>query len=936
MKRILYVLAFIFFGLFGVVNEGWSEPDTIYKNEGSIGTIDGITATGNINNTASNGNPAPAFGNTTDKNTTFTFTGFDVSDYENLELSIDAKFGSFPSTTDTWPYATVTFYKNNVVVKTDNTTIKWTTKGNTYSTYTISNIPDFDKIIIVCSPASGTSGKGNPTTSYSTYMDNITLTGEGEAPKYTITFNNCGIQTEQTQENHGDEIIFNDGQCSNDCKLNGWKFLGWFTSNENHNTKVSSPYIPTSNITLYAWYSLGENNVITDTLDYYLLGVPSDANPQYQLFTNKKQSSNAIYCGKSGGSHEAIQLRIDNFSDDYRSGIISSNTGGLLHSIKVKWNSNTANNRSLQIYTSDTAYKKPNDMWNDGIQLNYLSIDKDDNNEKNLSNKPFIGIRAAGGPLYLDTIFITWKNGNDIQYSINPKCFSTPITITEWFENSVEFDINGKDSLYNEPFTECDSIRMLVTNAINDTCIRWFHVPQFVDGNMSVDPNCDVVVLNGKTFTPQDGAHSKGVYVYPGGTLIVNDEYTVDSLVLRRDNDNIPYFSYNGTLNTNKLYFELRTNGEDWRWLTLPDTLKSSIINGKDEAIIKYYDDSIRAINGRGGWIDEYKTNNKVYTRKYAPGQGCIFGVDSDRKMIYQFELNTNILSKEDDIKDVPVHTYKNPIAPPNDLGWNVIGNPFMDECYISSDNPIRVGQLIHNDSDPWNGGWTISDTIEQKLKYIVEYQNGEYVAIPLTKNGIKLKPYTSFFVQIDTTGSENKVLRFTKDTENYGRAPQRTKQISEETFLQLNINNKQTGCFISNKYNNEYEINADLESFDNQLYQTINDYKLIYSAINDSIIEHGINIFGYGEVSLNDITDINSFEEINIFYNEHWYNLLNGDTPNVQGNFILFARRSKNDIHTGLNETIINTGVKKFIHNGYIYVVRDNEIYSILGEKIR
>ena len=171
MRSVLLVLGLLLGSL-----SVWGEE--IYKNEGAVGESGGVTASGNINSTASNGNPAPAFGNTSAGNKTFIFSGFDVSDYTDLSLSIDAAFKNFPSTTNTWPYATITFYKNDVAVKVDNTTIKWSSKVNTYSTYVIDdNIPDFDKIVIEGSPAVGKSGSGKDATNYGMYLDNIILSG---------------------------------------------------------------------------------------------------------------------------------------------------------------------------------------------------------------------------------------------------------------------------------------------------------------------------------------------------------------------------------------------------------------------------------------------------------------------------------------------------------------------------------------------------------------------------------------------------------------------------------------------------------------------------------------------------------------------------------------------------------------------------------------
>lgn len=203
------------------VNVVWGEE--IYRNEGTIGTSGGVTANGNINSTGSNGNPAPAFGNTSSSNTTFTFTGFDVSSYSNLELTMDVKWGQFPSTTNTFPKIVVTFYKDNVVVKTDDATVKVTSKVTTYNTYTITDIPDFDKIQLVSNPSVGKTAKGAASTVYSAYIDNIVLTGEA-APsctnKVTVTKGAAtgGTYTLKAGSASGAEIA--DGGTVDNCDAN--------------------------------------------------------------------------------------------------------------------------------------------------------------------------------------------------------------------------------------------------------------------------------------------------------------------------------------------------------------------------------------------------------------------------------------------------------------------------------------------------------------------------------------------------------------------------------------------------------------------------------------------------------------------------------------------------------------------------------------------
>ena len=153
----------------------------IYSNAGATVTSGaGTTTSGTtavINETAGNGNPAPSWGMTSSTRTTLTLSNFAVTSYSGRTLSVDAAFKSFPSTTNTWPYVTVTLYKNSVSVYTNSTTIKWSSKDNDYDTYTFENLPDFDKIVFVHSPASGKSKAGNATTSYACYLDNIIVSG---------------------------------------------------------------------------------------------------------------------------------------------------------------------------------------------------------------------------------------------------------------------------------------------------------------------------------------------------------------------------------------------------------------------------------------------------------------------------------------------------------------------------------------------------------------------------------------------------------------------------------------------------------------------------------------------------------------------------------------------------------------------------------------
>lgn len=244
-KRLAMVLTML---LMLGVTQVWGE--TIYSNTGASGTTDNITASGNVNN--NNGNPKPSFGGTSKNNNTFTFTGFDLSSYTNIQFTLDAAWTSFPNTTNTWPYVTFTTYLNNNVVYTNSTTITWSDKTTSYSTYTFSDLQQFDKVVLTISPAEGKSKNGNATTTYSCYIDNISITAEEGTTQPSVTLQpNGGTGTAKVLATTDGSLTL--PEC--DFTYEGYRFVGWNTKAEGTGTtyQPSAKYTPTENpATLYA------------------------------------------------------------------------------------------------------------------------------------------------------------------------------------------------------------------------------------------------------------------------------------------------------------------------------------------------------------------------------------------------------------------------------------------------------------------------------------------------------------------------------------------------------------------------------------------------------------------------------------------------------------------------------------------------------------
>ena len=538
---------------------------------------------------------------------------------------------------------------------------------------------------------------------------------------------------------------------------------------------------------------------------------------------------------------------------------------------------------------------------------------------------------------------------------------STPGILTDDGTYTLTLDATK----YNLDTLPCTDLKFTLRYGNGTEKEEIYKVPIFIKSDSTVSgtgypvlskticDSCDVVVMNGKSLkvNTTDTLKNRNVYVYPGATLIIPEggKYKINSLTLRRDNNDVPYLSYKGSLNIKHgMFFEMRTDGSDWRWLTLPDNLRISTIGGnvrKDDGniytLFKHYDGAWRAEHGSGGW--KLSPIDTVFNS----GSGFIFGAyvpNSDtQKRLYRIPLDTNTLSQEKVSKFVTVYAYGNSNTAPNDKGWNVIGNPYYDSYVTGLDNPnaIRLSRLVKDTlSGAWNGKWIIDENAEVKdLRYIVikseetpeEIAAGGYKSVPIGIDNLELLPFTSFFIQAEDTAE----VEFIK-TSKKQRLVKTNYKPTGESFLRVCIGNNKTGCFISDKFTDEYEIGDDLTSL-YSFYQSINGYKLLYSAVNDSIIEHGIKIYtSAGNLYLDDKTTIDDFEEINALYNGNWFDLLHGQSVNVSGEFILQAKRKVQNVATGLDKTNSDCIFDKYIQNGNVYIRKNNRIFTVLGELIK
>lgn len=152
----------------------------------------------------------------------------------------------------------------------------------------------------------------------------------------------------------------------------------------------------------------------------------------YTAWTDKIGESGAVYAGQSAGGNDAIQLR----SNNNNSGIVTTTSGGYATKVTVAWNSNTANDRVLEVYGKNSAYTQATDLYNDATAGTLLGTIVYGTTTELAINYDFqyIGLRSKSGAMYLDQVKITWSEeatGNV------PTQLATP--------SNVNATVDGKD-----------------------------------------------------------------------------------------------------------------------------------------------------------------------------------------------------------------------------------------------------------------------------------------------------------------------------------------------------------------------------------------------------------------------------------------------------------------------------------------------------------
>ena len=396
----------------------------------------------------------------------------------------------------------------------------------------------------------------------------------------------------------------------------------------------------------------------------------------------------------------------------------------------------------------------------------------------------------------------------------------------------------------------------------------------------------NIVILDGATLTAGTTKYTyNDVVVYPGGNLVIDTdgklgmytltlragsswgaaeyEHKYPQFLLKGD-----YSNSSGQINldyvtTQDYYYPLSVPEEvTIRDIKYPVDIYGSNVDKDNTGSfrLKYYDGEQRVDQGSQygtGWV----VVNENTTTTLEPNQGyAIWGIpkkiNGTRQTygIHRIPIKkaaSDLITNETTTEEIAITAHGDASTPPNDRGWNYLGNPYLAGLGTNDDTNVQMGLLVQEMIDgKWTGGWVNNG---EQVRYVTltnDCQNFE--ALPVSEATIL--PFTTFFVQAAQTGA----IALNAPTavaapasvvaRRYAAQQETDKEITTGILLTGNDQTDRTGLLIADNFTEEYDYNADLSKFENSdinLYTIGKTGNLAYMAINQTLAEQPIPV-GY------------------------------------------------------------------------------------------
>lgn len=234
----------------------------------------------------------------------------------------------------------------------------------------------------------------------------------------------------------------------------------------------------------------------------------------------------ALQCAHNKGAY--LQFR----SSNNNSGLVVTKSAGKVASITLTWNSGTASARNVTVYSSETAYTVPADLYgsNAGTSLGDLAMSATPNTMDFATPAAFAGLRSKSGALYLEKIEIVWQTDGETPSVERPviTCENNKVTITAPDADAIYYTTDESvpttaSTKYTAPFdiTANTTIKAIAVKGNASSLVTTFsaiYEGNFVDfaafiksaGTGTVDGPITAIYQNGRNLYLKD---SKGGFI---------------------------------------------------------------------------------------------------------------------------------------------------------------------------------------------------------------------------------------------------------------------------------------------------------------------------------------------------------------------------------------------------------------------------------------
>ncbi len=315
--------------------------------------------------------------------------------------------------------------------------------------------------------------------------------------------------------------------------------------------------------------------------------------------------------------------------------------------------------------------------------------------------------------------------------------------------------------------------------------------------------------------------------------------------------------------------------------------------------------------------------------------------------------------------------------------GWNLIGNPYMhtyNTGTVPSNGNIKNGAWIREKNliGDYTGWWILDETDPTNrptdVPYLTLYDPSKRKTADSYRQVLasshNLRPFEAVFVQVNA----GHTLNFGTNM-SVSAMPAYMRQDESEEPIRTGITisgadrTDRTGFVLSEDYTAAYEIGADLEKVINSYTKkgiTIN-YLNLYSldSLNRQLAFNGLNPEAAADtIPLGVI--IPADDEYTFAFDADWYGVKakyieslelidyqQQTTTNLLNNIYSFTGSANQIINdrfglvirlkeqtgtpTGLEDIDTESGdLRKIIHNGHMYIIRDKSVYSATGAKVK